>query len=67
MDIAVGVKARFFHPRTLGVMCWGTVLEVNEGDKRVKVKFEQPWPGTYWTYMDHLPDGQGLDTTADED
>lgn len=34
-----GARAKFFHPRTLGVMHWGTVTKVH-GNGDVTVKFE---------------------------
>jgi len=38
-DVHVGLRAKFFHPRTLGVMHWGTVRKVHKnGD--VTVHFE---------------------------
>ena len=35
----VGLRARFFHPRTLGVMHEGTVVKVHE-DGDVSVRFD---------------------------
>lgn len=40
-DLVIGLRAKFFHPGTLGVMLWGTVLEIYPDDT-VLVKFDNP-------------------------
>ena len=35
----IGLKAKFFHPMTLGVMHWGTVKKIHS-DGSVTVRFE---------------------------
>lgn len=38
-EVKVGTRGRFFHPRTLGVMHWGTVEKVHD-DGTVTVRFQ---------------------------
>ena len=38
-QVAVGTRARFFHPRTLGVMHRGCVVKVHDNGE-VSVKFD---------------------------
>jgi len=64
----VGLKARFFHPRTLGVMHRGTVVKVHE-DGNVSVRFDVD--GKTWRTCPEFikmerekSDGRALDTTG---
>lgn len=47
-----GFCARFFHPKTLGVMHWGVVTKVHK-DGTVTVKFDVDGK-SYRTYQDHF-------------
>ena len=50
----VGERAKFFHPRTLGVMHYGTVLRVMPDARRyVLVHFEVD-DKKYWTLSDRI-------------
>jgi len=49
----VGLRARFFHPKTLGVMHWGTVTRIYK-DGTVRVKFDVDGKSYYRTYPDHF-------------
>lgn len=51
----VGFVAKFFHPRTLGVMHRGTVVRVNDERGQVAVKFDVCGK-TYWTYPEYNND-----------
>ena len=47
------VRAKFFHPRTMGVMHWGVVVaECHEPEHTVKVRFEVDGKA-HWTFPDH--------------
>lgn len=47
----VGMRARFFHPRTMGVMLWGTVVKVEPDQLFVKFDVDGK---TYATYRDYV-------------
>jgi hypothetical protein len=51
MVLSKGYRAKFFHPRTFGVMHWGTVTKVEE--HRVRVKFQIDGR-SYWTHKDNI-------------
>ena len=52
-----GMKAKFFHPRTMGVMHEREVLKVDADDsgsvERVRVRFDICGK-SYWTSPDHF-------------
>ena len=50
-DVVVGMRARFFHPKTLGVMHYGKVIEI--GKKFIKVHFDID-DKKYWTHPDYI-------------
>jgi hypothetical protein len=53
---AVGTRARFFHPRTLGVMLPGRVVKLHD-DGSVSVRFEVD--GKVWrTHPDRIAEGR---------
>ena len=58
----VGCYAKFFHPLTMGVMHWGTVVKTHR-DGAVTVRFEVTFQGKreYRTLPDHFPEGNNLD------
>ncbi len=50
----IGERAKFFHPRTLGVMHYGTVVAVNPDIRPgVLVHFEVDGK-KYWTFPDRI-------------
>ena len=46
-----GSRARFFHPRTLGVMHWGTVVRVAKKGYRVKFDVDGKTYLVPWEYF----------------
>ena len=51
------IYAKFFHPKTLGVMHWGKVRKVSEDGKRVLVHFDID-DRAHWTTADHYIPGR---------
>lgn len=49
----IGTRAKFFHPRTFGVMHWGIVVGYNRTKTRVRVKFDVCGK-TYYTLPDSI-------------
>lgn len=47
--LKVGDARRFFHPKTMGVMHYGEVLEIGKFAYRVKFWIDGK---TYWTYKE---------------
>ena len=55
-DVRVGTRARFFHPRTMGVMHEGVVRGIrrrDDGELRVRVHFEVD-NRSWWTTPEHF-------------
>ena len=52
-QVAVGLRAKFFHPKTLGVMHWGKVTKVYP-DGSCQVKFDIDGK-SYRVPTDHNP------------
>ena len=52
----VGLRARFFHPRTLGVMLPGRIVKVH-ADGTVSVRFDVDGK-TRRTYQDRICEGR---------
>lgn len=53
-SVKVGMKARFFHPRTLGVMHQGTVIKADPSapeHRQVLVRFDVD-DKAHWTFPD---------------
>jgi hypothetical protein len=47
----VGERAKFFHPRTLGVMHYGSVVAVNTAGVLVHFEVDDK---KYWTFPDRI-------------
>ena len=49
LELKVGDVRQFFHPKTMGVMHYGEVLEIGKFSYRVKFWIDNR---TFWTYKE---------------
>lgn len=52
-ELTVGLRAKFFHPKTFGVMHWGEVVRIAKNGERVLVHFDVD-NRKHWTFLEHI-------------